>query len=126
RGRRPSPRGRPPLGRVGRRGRPDRAAPGPGIALSSGGARRDVVPIPPELVRRTRSATMSQPALRWTVCGLVAALVALTSAPSRGQEKTEPPKGAQLKANPEAERASGVIVKVEPLARAGSEARGGL
>jgi len=69
---------------------------------------------------------MSQRALRWTVCGLAAALVALTSAPSRGQEKKAPPKGAQLKANPEAERASGVIVKVEPLARAGSEARGGL
>jgi len=71
---------------------------------------------------------MSQPALRWTVCGLAAAVVALTSAPSRGQEKKEPPKGAgaQLKADPAAERASGVIVKVEPLSRGGSAARGGL
>jgi len=67
---------------------------------------------------------MSRPALRWAVCGLAAALVALTSAPSRGQEKKDPPKVTHQKAKPSAERASGVIIKAEPVAASRAKGNG--
>lgn len=66
---------------------------------------------------------MSRPARRWTACGLAGALLAMAPISSPGQEKTAPPKVAQPKADPSAERASGVIIKAEPVAQGGA-ARG--
>jgi len=84
---------------------------------------RDDVPIPTELVHEPGAATMSQAALRWTVCGLAGAMVALTSVSGPAQEKKAPPKVARQRVDPSAERVSGVIVKVEPI-KSGAEPRG--
>jgi len=53
------------------------------------------------------------------VFGLAASLVSVLTASSNAQEKKDPPKVTQAKANPSAERASGVIIKAEPIAAGG-------
>jgi hypothetical protein len=63
---------------------------------------------------------MTRPALRWTVvCGLAASFLGVSSVSIPAQEKKDPPKVIQRKANPSAERASGVITKAEPIAQGG-------
>src|SRR5262249_50787945 len=92
-------------------GEPDGAPRGPGIALRQ--QRVGAGCGPGSLRTRAQepgAATMSQSALRWTVCVLAGAATALTSISSLGQEKKQPPKAG---------RASGVIIKAEPLERGG-------
>jgi len=56
----------------------------------------------------------------WKVCAVASALVALTHGPGLAQERKEAPGARSKLAVARAERASGVIVKVEPIATADS------
>jgi hypothetical protein len=53
------------------------------------------------------------------VCGLAASFLGFSSVSSPAQEKKDPPRVIQRKADPSAERASGVITKAEPIAQGG-------
>lgn len=64
---------------------------------------------------------MSQSLHRWKVCALASALVVSIHAPGLAQEPKEAPAAKSTPAINQAERVSGVIVKVEPIASGDSE-----